>query len=184
MGGKGPSHMHDDQHGNALCNQSTGLRLHPSNPPLFSISIKRKSCQQLMWSPTSRTSESGFQSRYGERSETYGRGTKTGGLPTEERMRIAKAPLHLHCRKRRDRVGRMMSWVREAEKMKNMKSEARWNSQSYSVQGWPLLTCRSSLRWAPRTHTHIPPHHLFLRLSDHTCELFHIRKLAYCPVFD
>lgn len=58
----------------------------PARPHLPSTSIKRKSCQQLMWSPASRTLESGFQSHYRERSETYGRGTKTGGILTEEKM--------------------------------------------------------------------------------------------------
>lgn len=61
-GKKGPSHMHDNQHGNALYKQSTGLRLFPSQPPPSTL-IKRKSCQQLMWSPASRTLEPGFQSR-------------------------------------------------------------------------------------------------------------------------
>lgn len=117
-----------------------------------------------MWSPASRTSEPGFQSCFRERPKTYGRSTKTGGLLTEEKMRIAKSlcisiefPPH-----KEKRAIRMMCWSAGGSfTPEKFAEKSIWKVEPVEIaigillkfkagppaSDWPLPTCHFSSGW-------------------------------------
>lgn len=129
-----------------------------------------------MWSPASRASEPGFQSRFRERSEAYGRSTKTGGLLTEEKMRIAKSPcisIEFPLREnKKKRARRMMCWSTGGSfTPEKFAEKSIWKVEPVEiargillifkarppVSDWPLLTCHFSSAWCTPPTPLTPP---------------------------
>lgn len=203
--------MHDNQHGNALCKQSTGLRLHRSQTPTSPPPPFHFDKNELMSATDVVSRLQGPQSLAFRVVSERGLKHMAEALKQEANWMRRKwelqgptcistefPPFKERKKKKKESREEWCAGVVEAVLLqRNLPGESIWKVEPVEIARRILLvfkTGASCVRLASTNlsfrsrltppHDPLPPPILFPKPSDHTCELFqHIRELTYSPVF-